>query len=186
MITWCTVCMWKKYKRMLNNEGDITMNYVWIIYKRCRSMWPRGLRRRSAGVRLLWLWVRIPPGTRMSARCECCVFPGRGLCDELITRLEQSYRLCCVVVCDLETSWMRRSLSAWGHSVTGEKKCKKCVNQIHEAWLSVYWNYIFDVYRVFLQLIFRLLGKLGFPSMHHVNKGKLHMRGRPLKMDWLS
>jgi len=30
--------------------------------------------------------------------------PGRGLCDELITRPEESYRLCCVVVCDLETS----------------------------------------------------------------------------------
>jgi len=29
---------------------------------------------------------------------------GRGLCDELITCPEESYRLCCVVVCDLETS----------------------------------------------------------------------------------
>ena len=29
---------------------------------------------------------------------------GRGLCDELITRPEESFRLCCVVVCDLETS----------------------------------------------------------------------------------
>jgi len=29
---------------------------------------------------------------------------GRGLCDELITRPEESYRLCCVVVCDLKTS----------------------------------------------------------------------------------
>jgi len=29
---------------------------------------------------------------------------GRGLCDELITRPEESYRLCCVVVCDLESS----------------------------------------------------------------------------------
>ena len=29
---------------------------------------------------------------------------GRGLCNELITRPEESYRLCCVVVCDLETS----------------------------------------------------------------------------------
>ena len=28
---------------------------------------------------------------------------GRGLCDELITRPEESYRLWCVVVCDLET-----------------------------------------------------------------------------------
>ena len=31
---------------------------------------------------------------------------GRGLCDELITRAEESYRLCCVVVCDLETTRM--------------------------------------------------------------------------------
>jgi len=29
---------------------------------------------------------------------------GRGLCDELITRPEEFYRLWCVVVCDLETS----------------------------------------------------------------------------------
>ena len=29
---------------------------------------------------------------------------GRGLCDELIIRPEESYRLWCVVVCDLETS----------------------------------------------------------------------------------
>ena len=35
--------------------------------------------------------------------CECHVLSGRGLCDELITRPEESYRLCCVVVCDLET-----------------------------------------------------------------------------------
>jgi len=32
------------------------------------------------------------------------VLSGRGLCDKLITRPEESYRLCCVVVCDLETS----------------------------------------------------------------------------------
>jgi len=34
------------------------------------------------------------------------VLSGRGLSDELITRPEESYRLCCVVVCDLETSRM--------------------------------------------------------------------------------
>jgi len=43
-----------------------------------------------------------------SVCCECCVLSGRGLCDELITRTEESYRLWCVVVCDLETSRMRR------------------------------------------------------------------------------
>ena len=31
---------------------------------------------------------------------------GRGLCDELITRREESYRLWCVVLCNLETSRM--------------------------------------------------------------------------------
>ena len=31
---------------------------------------------------------------------------GRTSLDELITRPEESYRLCCVVVCDLETSRM--------------------------------------------------------------------------------
>jgi hypothetical protein len=32
------------------------------------------------------------------------VLSGTGLCDELITRPEESYRMCCVVVGDLETS----------------------------------------------------------------------------------
>jgi hypothetical protein len=35
---------------------------------------------------------------------ECRVLSGRVLCDKLITRPEESYRLWCVVVCDLETS----------------------------------------------------------------------------------
>jgi hypothetical protein len=48
--------------------------------------------------------------------CECCVLSGRGLCDELITHPEESYRLWCVVVCDLETSRMRRPWPASGRS----------------------------------------------------------------------
>jgi hypothetical protein len=36
--------------------------------------------------------------------CLLCVLSSRGLCDGLITRPEESYRLCCVVVCDHETS----------------------------------------------------------------------------------
>ena len=51
---------------------------------------------RPQAARLLRSWVC----------CECRVLSGRGLCDELITRPEESYRLCCVVVCDLETSRM--------------------------------------------------------------------------------
>ena len=85
------------------------------------SKWPRGLRRRSAAARLLGFWVRIPPGTWMSVCCECCVLSGRGLCDGLITRPEESYRLWCVVVCNLETSSMRRPWPALGRSATEKK-----------------------------------------------------------------
>ena len=63
----------------------------------------------SAGQRpqtadLLRSWVRIPPGAWIFVCCECRVLSGRGLCDELITRPEESYRLWRIVVCDLETS----------------------------------------------------------------------------------
>jgi len=57
----------------------------------------------------------------MSVCCKCCVLSGRGLCDELITRPEESYRLWCVIVCDLETSRMRRLWPALGRSATGGK-----------------------------------------------------------------
>ena len=46
--------------------------------------------------------------------CECCVLSGRCLCDELITRPEESYRVWCVVECDLENSWSRRPWSTGG------------------------------------------------------------------------
>ena len=43
-----------------------------------------------------------PTGACMFVFCKCCVLSGRGLCNELITRPEESYWLWCVVVCDLE------------------------------------------------------------------------------------
>ena len=46
--------------------------------------------------------------------CECCVLSGRGLCDGLITRPEEFYRMWRVVVCDQETSRMRRLKPATG------------------------------------------------------------------------
>jgi hypothetical protein len=42
------------------------------------------------------------------------VLSGRGLCDGLITRPEESYRLWRVVVCDQETSKTRRLKPATG------------------------------------------------------------------------
>jgi hypothetical protein len=87
-----------------------------------RSQWPRGLRRRSVAARLLRSWFRIPPAARRFVCCECCVLSGIGLCDELITHPEESYQMWCVVVCDLETSRMRRPWSALGRSATKKKQ----------------------------------------------------------------
>jgi len=75
----------------------------------------------SAAARLLRSWFRIPLGAWIFVCCECCVLSGRGLCDELVTRPEESYRLWCVVVCDLETSRMRRPWPALGRSATAKK-----------------------------------------------------------------
>ena len=75
----------------------------------CADPSSRAIRRSSTVARLLRFWVLIPPEAWMSVRCEGSAFySGRSLCDGLITRPEESYRLWCVVVCDLETSWMRR------------------------------------------------------------------------------
>jgi len=87
---------------------------LYIVFNKvieCRSQWPRGLRRRSTAARLLRSWVRIPPRVWMFV---CCVLSGRGLCDGLITRPEESYRLWRVVICDNETSQAMRLKPARG------------------------------------------------------------------------
>jgi len=58
---------------------------------------------------------------------------GRGLCDGLIDRPEESYRLACVVLCDLEISRLTRPRPAFGPSakkkflMTGLNKCNGAV-----------------------------------------------------------
>ena len=105
-----------------------------------RSQWPCGLRCRSEAARLLRLWVRIPPRAWMSVCCECRVLSGRGLCDGLITRPEESYRLWCVVVCDLETSWMRRPWTTGGGGLSRQKTKQIIVqNKMKGAFKSVHW-----------------------------------------------
>jgi len=51
--------------------------------------------------------------------CDCCVLSGRGLCNAWMMHPEESYWLWCVVVCDLETSWMRWPWPALGSSNKG-------------------------------------------------------------------
>ena len=65
--------------------------------------------------------IGLPPGPWRSVCWKCCV-SGRGLCDELITRPEESYRLWCIMVCDLETSWMRRPWPTVGCRAKNKQK----------------------------------------------------------------
>ena len=50
---------------------------------------------------------------------------GSGLCDELITRPEESYRLCCVVVCDLDKLKNEEAMTRVGSQRHSKKKKKK-------------------------------------------------------------
>jgi len=68
------------------------------IFTFCRSQWPCVLKRGSAAAGLLGLRVQIPPVAWTSICFVCCMLSGRGLCDELITRLEDLNRLWCVWV----------------------------------------------------------------------------------------
>jgi len=107
--------------------------------------------------RLLRSWVRFPPGTWMFFCCECCVLSGRGLCDELITCPEESYRLWCVVVCDLETSWMRRPWPALGRSATEKNICSMFVTALFFLSLVCNWRFPFFLegrknYVIFLKI----------------------------------
>ena len=61
--------------------------------------------------------------------CECCVLSGRDLCDEVVTRPEDSYRLWSVVVCDLEASIVRRTR---GTGLSSQKK-KQVVRSLRLA-----------------------------------------------------
>ena len=68
--------------------------------------------------------------------CECCVLSGWGLCDELIPRPEESYRLWCVAVCDLQTSWMRMPWPNGGAVASkGEKNCS-CGTERNDSLLK--------------------------------------------------
>jgi len=100
---------WAVHKRqVINLTAGPSGRTVWGVGLRPLACWDRGFESHRGA----WMFVC----------CECCVLSGRGLCDELITRPEKSYRLWCVVVCDLETSRMRRPWPALGRSATGGGK----------------------------------------------------------------
>jgi len=94
--------------------------FIWsssMYFLNCKNLKPVPLAARSKA----WVCGRSPaeivgsnPTGGMDVCREYSLLTGRGLCDELITRREESYRLWCAVVCDLETSWVRRQLPTGG------------------------------------------------------------------------
>jgi len=73
-----------------------------------RSRWPRGLRRGSGALRLLALWVRIPPGGWMCVSLVsvvCCQVEVSATGWSLVQRRPTE---CGVSECDRETSIIRR------------------------------------------------------------------------------
>ena len=60
---------------------------------------------------------------------------GRGLCEELITRPEESYRLWCVVVCDLENLKNEEAMAGVGSQRHRKKKqMMYLIVYLHLSW----------------------------------------------------
>ena len=115
-------------------KGFVGRHWIFCLYSQnlCRSQWPRGLRRRSAAA---CLWDRGFESHRGMDLCllwVLCVLSGRGLCNELITRSEESYWLWCVVVCRLDKP------RAWGgHDPCWVATPQKKFLELVQEWLKV-------------------------------------------------
>ena len=96
-----------------------------------RFLFPRGLRRRPAEI------VGSKPSEGIDVCCDYCVLWVRDLCHELITRPEESYRMSCVVVCDLETSKLKRTWPALDCTSTRNKIIQNAVHIYYKGSLLI-------------------------------------------------
>jgi hypothetical protein len=91
---------WKLWTSELKSRKNLVRWFVFHkhkfrVFTVLMSQWPVPVAARSTALASCdrgfeWMFVS----------CVCCVLSGKGLCDELITRPEESYRLWHVVVCD--------------------------------------------------------------------------------------
>ena len=121
------------------------------------------LRRSSAAAHLLEMWVKIPPGAWTFVCCECRVLSGRGLCDELIARPEESYRLLCVIVCDLETSLTRMPWPAGACRAKNKPTMHKYKN-VHFHIQSTKILVCFDLFQIILTEVWSIKHIQGVPG----------------------
>ena len=85
----------------------------------------------------------------MDVCCECCVLSGRGLCDGLITRPEESYWVWRVVVCDEETSKMKRLKPATGLWKYNQKSCNARKTNNKQTTTIIIICYFCKVFRIY-------------------------------------
>jgi hypothetical protein len=74
----------------------------------------------------------------MSVCCKCCELSGGGLCDEFITRPEESYRLWCLTacLCDLVHE---EALAHWG--LLRQKRIEVVCGNVTKSLLGLNnWN----------------------------------------------
>jgi hypothetical protein len=69
---------------------------------------------------------------------KCCVLSGRSLCDELITRPEESYQLWCVVVCDLENLKNEEAMTPVGSQ--RHRKKEKYIYNLRSVAFDQIWH----------------------------------------------
>jgi hypothetical protein len=149
---------WQIFVDTPQRHSRITLQITTIKIHARRSQWPRGLWIRSAVAR---------PTRGMGVCYECCVLSGRGLCFGLITRPEESYRMWCVVVCDLETSWMRRPCP------TGDCRANKTKNYSN-SFRHQYLYYRYSSFCRQVWVVVTINGYGNFGSVNKFDKSNLH------------
>ena len=89
---------------------------------------PSGSAVQGVGMRPLACWECGLESRREHGCLLCCVLSGRGLCDQLITRPEESYRLhCCVWSRSLNNLNNQEAMARIGAAAPQKKKVRNLV-----------------------------------------------------------
>ena len=116
--------------------------------------------------------------------CDFCVLSGRGLCDELITRSEESYRLWCVVVCDLETSWKRRPWPIGGAVAPIKKILLLCIMSSYVSVTSLRFSMFEITCRSFATKLVPLILYLAIPTQSSVISVQKVSCPKDIHLEW--
>ena len=117
---------------------NIYLDFATFLTQTCQFQWTSGLRRGSVAACLLGLRVRNPPGAWISVSSDCSVFLGNDLCDRPILCSNETYRLRCVILYDLETSRMRRLWPALDCCAKGKNSSNRSTVRITNNEPSFY------------------------------------------------